>query len=164
VTAPLDTLRALLDDALVASLAVLEDGAPSLSLVGFVVTRGPARFYLLLSELSAHTAALRADPRCSLMLHALPSPDDPNANHALTRLIVKGRARFLSRTEAGEAGATSRYRARYAIADTLLGLSDFHFVEIVPQGATFIAGFGRAYRVSGEDLEELEHVGGAAVK
>ena len=45
------------------------------------------------------------------------------------------------------------------IADTLLGLSDFQFVEIVPSEGTFIQGFGRAYRVTGTNLDELTHVG-----
>ncbi|NUP12667.1 MAG: pyridoxamine 5'-phosphate oxidase [Polyangiaceae bacterium] len=159
MNAPLEALRSLVSEALVASLGVMEDGVPAVSLVGFTAAFEPARFHLLVSELSSHTPALRSDPRCSLLVHALPSPDDPKSNHALVRLMVKGRATFLSREEAERGGVTTRWRARYPIADTLLGLSDFQFVEIVPSEGTFVQGFGRAYRVTGTNLDELTHVG-----
>lgn len=152
-------MKKLVSDSLVASLAVLEQGAPAVSLVAFTAAWSPLRLHLFVSELSAHTPALRLSPLCSIMVHALPSPEDPHSNHALTRLIVKARARFLTRTEASERGVLERWRGKYAITDTLAGLSDFHFVELEPIDASFVMGFGRAYKCSGDDLEVLEHQG-----
>ncbi|MEZ4407628.1 MAG: hypothetical protein R3A52_14285 [Polyangiales bacterium] len=68
------------------------------------------------------------------MLIADPAREgDPRENHALARLSFRATARFLTRDEAGERGAEGMYCARFpAMAPTLLGLSDFHFVELAP--------------------------------
>lgn len=158
-TTPHDTMKALVQDTLVASLAVQDQGEPAVSLVAFTAAWSPLRIHLFVSELSAHTPALRAHPLCSLMMHASPSKDDPNSNHALTRLIVKGAARFLTRDEAKAKGVLARWQSKYAITDMLAGLSDFQFVELEPLEGTFIMGFGRAYKCTGPELATMEHQG-----
>lgn len=160
MASPHETLQSLVAETLVASLAVKDhDEEPAVSLVAFTPVWSPLRFHLFVSELSSHTPALRARPLCSLMLHASPSKDDPNSNHALTRLIVKARASFLSRDEANARGALTRWQRKYAITDMLAGLSDFQFVELEPVEATFIMGFGRAYKCTGPELATMEHQG-----
>lgn len=143
----------------VASLGVLEAGAPSVSLVPFVRTTGPTRLWLLLSALSPHTAALRADARCAVMVSEAPRPDDARSNHALMRLSLRCTARFVSREEGRDAGVEALYRARFPVAETLLGLGDFYWVELTPREGEgrFVQGFGRAYSVGGADLEALTH-------
>lgn len=152
-----DTLRELLDQSLAASLAVLDAGSPAVSLVTYTCTWSPLRLYLCISELSSHTPALRAAPRCSLLIHRDPSPSDPHSNHAITRAMIQCDAKFISRDEAELRGVTSQWRAKYAITDMLLGLSDFSFVELTPLSGTLILGFGRAFRCTGENLAVLEH-------
>jgi putative heme iron utilization protein len=159
---PTEALRSLVTRAHVLSLATMDGGAPALSLVPYAVAFGPARLYVLLSELAAHTAALRADARCGWMIHEPVRGDDPRGGHGLARVTARATARFLSRDEAREAGAEGLYRGRFAVADTLLGLRDFHFCELAPTAGTvaFVQGFGRAYRVTGDDFEGVEHVTG----
>jgi putative heme iron utilization protein len=156
---PHETLKSLVDESFVASLAVKDQDEPAVSLVAFTPVWSPFRVHLFVSELSSHTPALRAYPLCSLMIHASPSKDDPQSNHALTRVIVKARAHFLSRDEARERGALARWQKKYPITDMLAGLSDFQFVELEPIEATFIMGFGRAYKCTGPDLEAMQHQG-----
>lgn len=157
-----DAVRALLDASAVASLGTVDDAGPSVSLVPYVVLRAPTRLYLFVSELAAHTGALRRDPRCAWMVSESPREGDPRSNHALTRLMAKATARFLSRDEARALGVEAAYRAKFPIAETLLGLGDFHFVELatVEGSASFVQGFGRAFAVRGDDLDTLEHVRG----
>ncbi len=159
MTNPVEALEALLAEVPVASLGVWEATGPAVSLVPFVRGRGPTRLWTLVSELSPHTAALRADPRCGVLVSEAPRPDDPRSNHALVRLSLRCTARFLSRDEGRAVGAEALYRARFPIAETLLGLGDFHWVELrpEPEGGRFILGFGRAYTVTGPDLETLTH-------
>jgi putative heme iron utilization protein len=145
----------------VASLAVLDQGFPIVSLVPFGVLRDPIRFIILISDLSPHTAALRQDPRCSLLIHRAPQPEDPQENHALTRLSIKGSGRFLSRQDASENKVSECYSQKYPqITDMLLSLGDFHFCEILPTEGTLIQGFGKAFRVSGKNLDTIEHLTG----
>jgi putative heme iron utilization protein len=137
----------------VASLAFLEpDGGPGASLVPFVAVGAPRRLVLLVSDLAAHARALRADPRVAV-LFADPPGGGPGDDHATPRLSLRARAAFVDRAEAERRGFTAAYRAKYTIADTLLGLADFAFVELVPQRGTLVLGFGRAYEVTGPELE-----------
>jgi putative heme iron utilization protein len=151
-------LHTLLEQSWAASLAVTMRDAPAISLVTYSFQLDPLRLFLFVSELSAHTSALREHPRCALLIHALPSASDPNSNHALTRVMMDTTATFLSREQAQADGVVSQWRHKYAITDTLLGLSDFHFVELRPLRATFVQGFGKAYECSGANLENMEHV------
>jgi len=159
MTSPAEALATLLETVPVASLGVLEQGAPAVSLVPFVRAQGPTRLWALVSTLSPHTAALRADPRCGVLVSEPPRPDDPGSNHALVRVSLACTAKFVSRDEARAAGIEALYRTRFPIADTLLGLGDFHWVALTP-GPTpgrFVQGFGRAYTVTGDDLDTLVH-------
>ncbi|NJK61904.1 MAG: pyridoxamine 5'-phosphate oxidase [Synechococcaceae cyanobacterium SM2_3_1] len=157
---PLSALADLIDASEVASLAVWDQDFPRLSLVPYTVIRHPLRFCLLISDLSAHTQPLRLNPRCSLLIHTNPEPDDPRSNHALTRLSVQGEAHFLTREEAQAQGLDEIYQQKFPIADMLLDLEDFHFCQITPTEGLFIQGFGQAYRVTGENLDQLEHLKG----
>jgi putative heme iron utilization protein len=157
---PPDHLRALLTDQPVASLAVLEQGSPAVSLVPFVVQWDPLTLFSLLSQLSSHTQALHQDPRCSLLIHASPEAGDPHSHHALLRVSIKATAKWLTRQEAEDLGVTAAYRQRFAIAEMLLGLGDFQFVQFVPQEATLIRGFGGAFHLSGPNLEHATQLRG----
>lgn len=151
-------LHTLLEQSWAASLAVSQHNFPAISLVTYTHLLDPLRLFLLVSELSAHTNALKENPKCAVMVNALPTPNDPNSNHALTRVMMDMTATFLTRDEALASGVTAMWRQKYAITDTLLGLSDFHFVELKPSRATFIQGFGRAFECTGDNLEQMEHV------
>lgn len=152
----LASLTDLLDTSAVASLAVNDQGYPFVSPVPYALLRDPLRFYLLISDLAAHTAPLRQDPHCGLAIHAIPQPEDPKSNHALTRVMIKGDAQFLSREEAAAWGAEAHYRQKYPIAEMILGLGDFHFCQITPTQGLFIQGFGQIYHLSGANLEQME--------
>ncbi len=159
---PAEALRALLEESAVLSLATLDEGAPAVSLAPFVALRDPVRLYLLLSDLAPHTGALRRDARCAWMVSEAPREGDPRSNHALARVMAKSTARFVSRDEAQALGVESAYRAKFPVAETLLGLADFHFVELaaVDGSASLVQGFGRAWSVRGANLDAFEHVKG----
>jgi putative heme iron utilization protein len=159
----LEALHALLDEVPVGSLAVRDGDAAEVSLVPFVLRRDPLEIVLFVSELSPHTAALRATTACALMVARAPTPDDPRDHHALTRVTVRASHRFVDRAEAAALGYEDRWRARFPhVAPMILGLTDFHFVALRPddRGASFVMGFGRAYRVRGAGLDVVEHLTG----
>ena len=64
-----------------------------------------------MSELSAHTAALRKSGRCGVMVSEAWRADDPRSNHARTRVMLSADARFVGRDEARTSVAvpTARY-------------------------------------------------------
>ena len=45
-----------------------------------------------------------------------------------------------------------------SIMDVLRGLKDFHLFRLVLQSGNYVAGFGKAYELYGDDLDELRHI------
>lgn len=141
--------RRLLAGAPHGALAVLEPGSghPLATRVA-VALDGAGVPLLLLSSLSGHTAALAADPRCSLLL------GEPGAGDALAhpRLTVIGRAVPLERASDAHAAARARWLERHPKAALYVDFGDFGFWRLEPERALLNGGFGRAYRLGAADL------------
>ncbi len=140
--AALAEARALLAKARHGALAALDpvDGHPMASRVALAQLDDGTPF-VLVSGLSAHSAALRADPRCSLLVGEV-GKGDPLA---YPRLTLKCRAEPLPRS----AGLRSTFLAAHPKAALYIDLADFSFFRLVPDAVSYVAGFGRAYRFSG---------------
>jgi putative heme iron utilization protein len=141
--------RRLLDGAAHGALAVLEpaSGYPMASRAAVTLDRDGLPL-LLLSTLSAHTAALAADPRCSLLVGE-PGGGDPLAH---PRLSVAGHARPIGRADPAHADARERWLAKHPKAALYVDFGDFGFWRLEPVGASLNGGFGRAYRLAPADL------------
>lgn len=140
--------RQLLRGARSGALATLgRDGHPSSSLVS-LATDGDGTPLILVSALSAHTAHLEADPRCSLLL-APGGKGDPLA-HA--RITLKLRARKVAREGAEGERVRRRFLARQPKAALYVDFGDFSFFALDLQGASLNGGFGRAYELVPADL------------
>ena len=103
---------------------------------------------ILISNLAAHTPALRADPRCAL-LFGEPGTGDPLAH---PRLSVSGTAKFILRASEEEKREKARFLARNPQAAGYAELADFHLVRIEVESASLNGGFTKAYRMEAEDV------------
>lgn len=141
--------RALLSSVDHGALAVLEPGTgwPLASRVG-LATLPSGTPLIVVSRLAAHSAALDADPRCSLLVGRL-GGGDPLAQARMT-LICRA-AEIPHGTEAA-AEARERYLAIHPKAAIYVDLPDFRFFRLNVERASFNAGFGRAYALEGRDL------------
>ncbi|MER8693048.1 HugZ family protein [Mesorhizobium opportunistum] len=141
--------KTLLRSARFGALAVLEPrtGSPLASRVG-VATDIDGAPLILVSMLSAHTPALLADPRCSLLLGE-PGKGDPLAHPRLTLIC---RASRLERGSGIHARAERRYLNRNPKASLYAGLGDFSIFRLEPQRASLNGGFGKAYLLDRSDL------------
>lgn len=144
--------RGLLRPARHGALATLDpaDGTPLATRTGLACDIDGAPVFLT-STLSAHTQALLADPRCSLLLGE-PGKGDPLAH---PRITVTGRAERIG-TE-GRDGETRarlrrRYLARHPKAELYVDFPDFSFWRLDVARASLNGGFGRAYAMTPEDL------------
>jgi len=61
-------------------------------------------------------------------------------------------------TEAYDAGLNALQNAHGNTVQVLRGLSDFVLFELVPDETIFVMGFGKAYRVTGDNMDEFEHI------
>jgi putative heme iron utilization protein len=141
--------KALLRSARFGALAVLdpETGGPLASRVG-VATDLDGTPLILVSALSAHTGAIVADPRCSLLLGE-PGKGDPLAH---PRITLSCRANRLQRDTPDQARAQRRYLNRNPKAKLYAGLGDFSIFRLEVERASLNGGFGKAYLLSRADL------------
>lgn len=122
-----------------------ETGHPMVTRVGVAVYDGVP--VILISQLSAHTAALVADPRCSLLLGE-PGKGDPLAH---PRMTLVGQAQKVSDTKE-RADLRAAYLAKHPKAELYVDFADFAFWRIEPQSAALNGGFGKAYELAAGDL------------
>ena len=141
--------RRLLAEADHAALGVLdpETGGPHVTRVAVASADGVP--LTLISSLSHHTAALRADPRCSLLVGEPGPRGDPLTHPRLTLLAL---ARPAPPDE--RAALRALWLARHPKARLYVDFADFAFVRLVPSGAHLNGGFGRAYRLGPADLRD----------
>lgn len=141
--------RRLVRTARFGSLAVLEKGTghpwASRAAVAPDIDGAPV---MLLSALSPHTAAIDADPRCSLLLGE-PGRGDPLAH---PRITVLGRARRLDRGSPADERVRARFLARHPKAALYAGFGDFAFFRLEPARAVLVGGFGRAFDLAPVDF------------
>lgn len=141
--------RRLLGAARHGALAVTDpDGGPPLvSRVAVAAADGAP--LILISDLSLHAGALRADPGCSILLGEPAEKGDPLAH---PRMTVVARAEPLDKT-----AWRDHWLARHPGAKLYYDFADFRMVRLVPAAVHLNGGFGRAYRLAPQDLLPLPH-------
>ena len=142
--------RRLIDGAAHAALAVTDpaDGTPAISRIAFA--RAPeGGFLTLVSSLAPHRAALEANPACALMLGEPGEKGDPLTH---PRLMVKARAAFVAPDDPARATLRDHWLARHPKAKLYIDFADFAFARLAPVSALLNGGFGRAFRLTPDDL------------
>lgn len=155
-------VRGILRNGRFAALATLEPdtGTPLASRIGLATDVAGAPVFLT-STLTAHTGALLADARCSILVGE-PGRGDPLAH---PRISITGKA---ERIEPGldRDRVRWRYLARHPKAELYADFGDFSFWRIRVERASFNGGFGKAYQMQPGDLvlPESEVLGELAVR
>ena len=70
----------------------------------------------------------------------------------LERLTLRCRAEALVPQSDDHAAASASYLARLPNHQLMFSLKDFGLVRLIPEGGTYVAGFGRAFPVTPADL------------
>jgi putative heme iron utilization protein len=142
--------RRLLDHAHFGALGVIdpETGAPMVTRVA-VGTDSDGRPVSLVSDLSAHTRALKANPACSLLVGEPGARGDPLTH---PRLTLQGRARFVRKGEDGYAASRERWLEGHRKSTLYVDFADFSFVVLDVAAAHLNGGFGRAFVLGPGDL------------
>lgn len=122
-------------------------GAPMTSRVALSVDFDGSPI-LLLSQLSAHTRALAADPRLSILVGEAGDGDPMNQ----PRLSIAGTAVPVSRDAADRERLAGRFIARHASAAHYSSFADFGFFRMDVRSGFLNAGFARAYPLTASDI------------
>ena len=141
--------RALIGSADHAALATLEplSGDPLATRVGLASFADGTPF-IIASALTLHSAALKADPRSSLLIGSV-GKGDPLAQQ---RITLKCRAESIEVGSAIAADARARYLEKHPRAAIYVDLPDFRFFRLAVLRARFNDGFGRAYEIDAAEL------------
>lgn len=142
--------RSLIAGAHFAALGVTdpETGFPAVTRIA--LGSGPeGGIWTLVSGLSAHSRALRADPRASLLVGE-PGPKGDPLTHP--RLSLQVMAEPLAPDDPRRAAARARWLADHPKAKLYIDLPDFFFVAFRPVSGALNGGFGRAFRLTPDDL------------
>ena len=98
----------------------------------------------LISDLSLHTKALKANPNASLLLGEPKDNGDPLTH---PRITLNCRANFVTRETEDFAGLRDLYLKQNPKAKLYIDFTDFNFVRFDIQSADLNGGFGKAYQL-----------------
>jgi putative heme iron utilization protein len=135
----------LLLKARVATLATISQNAPYAALVTPAVD-ADGSVLLLLSDLSAHTRHLRANPACALLIAGQSAELNPQTAPRVS-------LRAVAQLEAAPA-AHARYLHVHPYAEFYSGFADFHFWRLISKHAHFVGGFAAAADL---EIAALQH-------
>ena len=133
-----------------AALGVIDpdSGAPLVSRIALVPADAGAPLALV-SDLSHHTRALRANPACSLLIGE-PGPRGDPLTHP--RLTVQATALFVPHGHPDHAGLAETFVTHQPKAKLYIGFADFALVRFDIRAAYLNGGFGKAYRMTAADI------------
>jgi putative heme iron utilization protein len=146
-----NALRELLAASRVAALGTLHQGFPSVSLILYAIEPDRTAFLILASLLAHHTQDFLADPRASFMIA---EPDLNSRNpQTLMRVSLLGKVARVPDDEIESARLT--YLERFPKSTMLFQLGDFALYRFVPQTARFVAGFGKTYNLTEQEIASI---------
>lgn len=142
--------RGLIQTARYGALAVLDPTSQTPLVSRVAAVPGPDGLPLMLvSDLSAHTVALKANPACSLLLGEPDKKGDPLTH---PRISIQGAARFTRHGDAGHADLAAHYLTQQPKAKLYIGFADFSLMQLQVTGAHLNGGFGKAFVLEPSDL------------
>lgn len=148
----LTELRAQMKSVLLATLGA--DGEPHNGYTPFIFDA--QNFVIFVSQLSLHTRDLLDNGRASVMLIA--DETDSEQIFARTRVSYQCRAEVVAVDSQDYEFLLDRFQAHHGkMIGVLRQLPDFVLFRLVPRKGQFVMGFGQAFKLTGEHLDQFEH-------
>jgi len=142
--------RSLIAAARFGALGVIDPATGFPAVTRIALGPGPGGgLFTLVSGLAAHSRALRADPRVSLLVGE-PGPKGDPLTHP--RLSLQAEALPLPPDDPRRADTRARWLADHPKSKLYIDLPDFFFVEFRLIAGALNGGFGRAFRLGAADL------------
>jgi len=135
---------------------VSAEGIPNASYAPFVIDE-QRNIYIFVSGLSTHTKNIYAHPYVSVLF--IEDEAQTQQIFARSRLSFDCRVNSILRESDVWYHITQEFQQRFGeIIETLSSLTDFQIFQLVPTNGRFVLGFGAAYHISGEHLDQLVHI------
>jgi len=148
-----EKLLQLINTQKIASLGTLGQGQPLVSMVLYASSADLSTYYIHISQLAAHTKNIMEHSSVSLMIcETVRTKINPQT---LARISLMGKASLLSPMSTEYESAKERYLEKYPSARMNFQLGDFSLYGIGLETARYVAGFGKAFNLSPDDLLRL---------
>lgn len=135
-----------------------ENGHPHCSYTPFCLDGNSLLIYI--SELAEHTRNIFSNPSLSVMLIA--DEADTKQMFARTRLTLTCEAKAIARDTEDYDKLLEQFQSKHGkTVELLRSLPDFHLVRLTPRSGRIVLGFGQAYQLAGDQLEQFVHTRGA---
>ncbi|ESQ14219.1 MAG: HugZ family protein [Thiohalocapsa sp. PB-PSB1] len=163
----LDQARALLASHLaqVNSLMLATLCADGLPLASYApcIRDADGAFCVFISDLSEHTRNLGRTPKASILL--IEDERDAREPFARRRLTLRVDAEFVPPEDDRWVELANNFQRKFGkIIELFQEFSDFRLVRLVPSAGSFVIGFGQAFDLAGERLDDLVHIDADMVK
>ncbi|WP_042342427.1 HugZ family protein [Calothrix sp. PCC 7507] len=137
---------------------VSEQGLPNASYAPFVKDE-LKNIYIYVSGLSTHTKNIYANPHVSVLL--IEDESQSNQVFARRRLNFDCTATLIERETEEWNKIVEQFQERFGqIIEVLRDLNDFRIFQLTPYEGRFVIGFGAAYHISGNNLDQLVQITG----
>jgi heme iron utilization protein len=136
------------------------DGTPHASYAPAVATES-GKYYIHISELAKHFHNLSKTGKVSALL--IEDEKDAANIFARKRLTLEGRAVKMDKESPAWNAVMERFTAKFGafFEQSLKNLKDFHTFELTFESGTLVLGFGAAYRLTGDELGQVDWLKGA---
>ena len=131
---------------------------PNVSYTPFVIDEDK-NIYVFVSGMSVHTQNLHTNGKASVMF--VEDERDSKQIFARRRLTYDCTGSLVEKNNPQWDLIADKFAERFGdIIDALSGLPDFRIFKLTPYKGLFVIGFGAAYRISGENLNDVIHITG----
>ena len=135
-------------------------GVPESSYSPFILAHDA--FFILVSELSGHTANLR---RQQVSVMFIENESEASNIYTRRRLIIQCKAKEHSRTSTCWTSTLPFFRERFGETISVIEtLADFVLMELQPLNGRWITGFGQAFSFDQLDFLNAHHIGPNQIK
>ncbi len=135
---------------------VSAEGEPNASYAPFVMD-GDRNIYIYVSGLSPHTQNLHTIPKASVLF--LQDEQDTQQIFARKRLSYNCTANLVDADSPQWTQIVDKFEERFGnMVQLLRTLPDFRVFQLQPTSGRFVMGFGAAYRVDDDNLNQLVHI------
>lgn len=131
---------------------------PNASYAPFVMDDSK-NIYIYVSGLSTHTKNIYANPHVNVLF--IEDETKSDLIFARRRLSFDCTASLIERETDKWNQIVEQFQGRFGqIIEVLRGLSDFRIFQLTPSEGRFVVGFGGAYHISGDNLNQLVQITG----
>lgn len=131
------------------------EGQPNASYSPFVSDE-QGNYYVFVSGLASHTQDLLANPVASILL--IEDESETRQIFARQRISYQCDVEVITKEEKNYISTLDDFEKRFGnVMELLRTLPDFILFQLKPHTGQYVKGFGKAYKLIGEGLQDLEH-------